>query len=772
MPDLTSRFNITPKDALDFHKNKKPGKLQITPSKSLSTARDLSLAYSPGVAIPCLEIAKDPDSAYDYTAKGNMVAIISNGTAVLGLGNIGALASKPVMEGKAVLFKRFADIDGIDIEVDTENVEEFCNCVKYLGKSWGGINLEDIKAPECFMIEQKLSELLDIPVFHDDQHGTAIVAAAGLLNALSITNRDIKNFKMVVNGAGAAGLACVDLLRAMGMPKDNAILCDRKGIISKERKDLNQWKSPYAVDTKMKTLADALKGADVVFGLSAKGAFTKEMMLAMQKNPIVFAMANPDPEIDPNALAEIRKDAIIATGRSDFSNQVNNVLGFPYIFRGALDVRASAINIEMKIAATKALADLARQDVPDEVSNAYSGQQLQFGRDYIIPKPFDPRLLTTIPPAIAKAAVDSGVARKPISDELGYRRKLAARLERTATLIQGIADTVKSSPKRIVFAEGEQETVIRAALQFYKEGYGKPVLIGREDKVNETIKKIGLNKVEGLEIQNAALSNKNEEYFNFLYKKLNRKGFLERDCQRLVNQDRNIFAACMVANGDADGMVTGSTRNYFVAYDDITRVIEPANNSRIFGMSIIMFEGRTLFIADTTVHYSPSSEELADIACQTAEIAKNLGHKPRVAMLSFANFGNPAIKGTERVHGAIEVLNSRKVDFEYDGEMTVDVALDPRLLDFYPFSRLSSPANILIMPGLHSANIASRLVGSVGAGKTIGPLLTGLKNSAQIVRVGANVSEIVTLALFAAYNSSKPSTFSDSGSNKLVSKKA
>ncbi len=772
MPEITSKSNITPKDALDFHKNGKPGKLQITASKPLSTARDLSLAYSPGVAVPCLEIEKNPDAAYDFTAKGNMVAIISNGTAVLGLGKLGALASKPVMEGKAVLFKRFADIDGIDIEVDTSDVNEFFNCVKYLGKSWGGINLEDIAAPACFMIEQKLSEVLDIPVFHDDQHGTAIVATAGLLNALSITGRDIKNFKMVVNGAGAAGLACVELLKAMGMPPNNAILCDRKGVISKDRKDLDQWKSAHAVETNHKTLAQALKDADVAFGLSVKGAFTNEMMLTMNKNPIVFAMANPDPEINPDELQNIRPDAIIATGRSDYPNQVNNVLGFPYIFRGALDVRASAINIDMKIAATKALADLARQDVPDEVTSAYSGQHLQFGPSYIIPKPFDARLLTAIPPAVARAAEMSGVARKPIKDELGYRRTLAARLDKTATLIQSVADTVQSSPKRIVFAEGEQETVIRAAMQFYKEGYGKPILIGREEKVLSTINKIGLKEAKGIEILNASISKKNSEYYEFLYKKLSRKGYLERDCQRLVNQDRNIFSACLVANGDADGMVTGSTRNYFVNYDDITKVIDPAPKSRIFGMSIVMVEGRTLFIADTTVHHTPSSEELADIACQTAEIAKKLGHNPRVAMLSFANFGNPAIKGAERVHEAIEVLNSRKVDFEYDGEMTVDVALTPKLLAFYPFSRLSRPANILIMPGLHSANIASRLIDSVGAGKTIGPLLTGLKNSAQIVRVGANVTEIVTLALFAAYDSTKPNKLLSTSNNKLMAKKA
>ncbi len=769
MPEFNNRYKITAQEALEFHKHGKSGKLEISATKSLSTARDLSLAYSPGVAFPCLEIQKDPATAYDYTAKGNMVAIISNGTAVLGLGNLGALASKPVMEGKAVLFKRFADIDGIDIEVDTEDVDEFYNCVKFLGKSWGGINLEDIKAPECFILEQKLTEKLDIPVFHDDQHGTAIIAAAGLINALDLTSRDIKNFKMVINGAGAAGIACVELLKAMGMPSNNVKLCDTKGVIYQGRKNLNQWKSAHAIDTNDRTLEDALKDADVAFGLSVKGAFTPKMMQSMAKKPIIFAMANPDPEITPEELEKIRPDAILATGRSDYPNQVNNVLGFPYIFRGALDVRASAINMDMKIAATKALADLARQDVPDEVANAYSGQRIQFGPSYIIPKPFDPRLITAIPSAVAKAAHASGVAQKPITDELGYRRILAARLDRTATLIQSVAESVRSSPRKIVFAEGEQESVIRAALQYYKEGYGSSVLIGREEKILNTIDRIGLKRLDGIEILNASLSKTNEHYFKFLYKRLNRKGYLERDCQRLVNQDRNIFAACMVTNGDADGMVTGATRNYFVAYEDITRVINAATKSRIFGMSIIMFEGRTLFISDTTVHDNPSAEELADIACQTAEAAKKLGHEPRVAMLSFANFGNPALAGTEIVHSAIEVLNSRNVDFEYDGEMSVDVALNSKLLSHYPFCRLSKPANVLIMPGLHAANISSKLVGEVGAGKTIGPLLMGLNVPAQIVKVGANVSEIVNLALFAAYYSSEKDKVSPKNKKETAS---
>ena len=650
---------------------------------------------------------------------------------------------------------------------------EFVNCVKFLGKSWGGINLEDIKAPECFIIEQQLSELVDIPVFHDDQHGTAIIAAAGLINALDLTNRDIKNFKMVINGAGAAGIACVELLKAMGMPSKNAILCDTKGVIYTGRDNINQWKAAHAIETKDRTLEEAIRGTDVVFGLSVKGAFSEKMMKSMAKNPIVFAMANPDPEITPEKMAQIRPDAIVATGRSDYPNQVNNVLGFPYIFRGALDVQASAINMDMKIAATKALADLARSDVPDEVANAYSGQQLRYGPDYIIPKPFDPRLISYVPPAVAKAAELSGVARKPVSNELSYRRSLAARLDRTVTMIQTIADKVRANPKKIVFAEGEQESVIRAASQYYRDGFGEPILIGREEKVLATINRIGLRSAEGLTIQNADKSDHNEEYGDFLYSRLKRQGYLQRDCQRLVNQDRNIFASCMVSNSDADGMVTGTTRNYYVAYEDISRVIEPAKDSRLFGMSILMTSGRTLFVSDTIVHQTPSALELADIACQTADAASKLGHEPRVALLSFASFGNPSIKGTERVHEAIEILDSRKVDFEYDGEMSADIALNNERLKHYPFCRLSKPANVLVMPGLHAANIASKLVGEVGGGQTIGPLLMGLQKSAQIVHVGANVSEIVNLAIFAAYTASqeKIEKIIDSKSaNKIIKK--
>ncbi|MBT4109184.1 MAG: NADP-dependent malic enzyme [Pelagibacterales bacterium] len=744
--------SLHPKDALNFHSKGKPGKLEIAPTKPLTTARDLSLAYSPGVAVPCLEIEKNPSSAYDYTSKGNMVAVISNGTAVLGLGNIGALASKPVMEGKAVLFKRFADIDGIDLEVNTEDADEFINSVKVLGKSWGGINLEDIKAPECFIIEEKLSELLDIPVFHDDQHGTAIIAAAGLINALDITNRKIDNFTMVINGAGAAGIACAELLNAMGMPKNNIIMCDTKGIIHRDRTDLNQWKSAHAITTQKRSLAEALDGADVAFGLSVKGAFTKEMMKGMAANPIVFAMANPDPEITPEELNEVRPDAIIATGRSDYPNQVNNVLGFPFIFRGALDARASRINMEMKIAATNALAQLARQDVPDEVAAAYSGAELHYGPQYIIPTPFDPRLITTIPPAVAKAAAESGVAQKPIKDDLKYHRELAMRLDQTASMIQLISSRVKDNPKTMVFAEGEEERIIRAAYQWNKAGYGNSILIGRKSRVLDVIENLGLDpNQKGVEILNAKISKNNAHYADFLYSRLQRSGFLKRDCIRLINQDRNSFAACIVATGDADAMVTGTTRNYYASLKDIKRVIAIEKEKILFGLSIMITRTRTLFIADSTVIHTPTSEQLADIAVQAASKARALGHTPRVALLSFANFGNPTMTGTERIHEAKEILNKRKVDFEYDGEMSADVALNKELLELYPFSGLSEPANILIMPGLHSANIAAKLLGQVGGGQVLGPLLTGFSKPIQIMPMGANVSEILNYAIFAAH---------------------
>ena len=741
------------REALLFHARGRPGKIEIAPTKPLTTQRDLSLAYSPGVAAPCLAIEGDSELAYDYTAKGNLVAVISNGTAVLGLGNLGAQASKPVMEGKAVLFKRFADIDGIDLEVDTEDVDEFVNCVRFLGATFGGVNLEDIKAPECFIIEQRLREELNIPVFHDDQHGTAIIVTAGLINALDLTGRTLETMKLVVNGAGAAGIACIELLKAMGLPSENVILCDSKGVIHKGREEgMNQWKSAHAADTKLRTLAEALKGADCFFGLSAKDAVDQDMVASMAPKPIVFAMANPDPEITPEAVAAVRADAIMATGRSDYPNQINNVLGFPYVFRGALDVRATTINDAMKIAAAEALAAMAREDVPDEVAAAYAGQRPHYGRDYIIPVPFDPRLISQVPPQVAKAAMDSGVARRPIIDLGAYRNQLRARLDPTAGSLQLILDQVRSNPQRVVFAEGEEERVIRAAFAFHEAGYGTPILVGREDRVRQTASEAGLSGLERLEIHNARLSENNAAYAEFLYRRLQRHGYLKRDCQRLVNLDRNVFAACMVANGDADALVTGLTRSYAVALDDVRRVIDPKPGRRLFGLSIIVARGRTVFVADTTVHELPTSVELADIAEQSAQVARSLGHEPRVALLSFSNFGNPTGEGPQRIRDAVSLLDSRDHDFEYDGDLAADVALNEELLELYPFCRLSGPANVLIMPGLQAANISSKLLQALGGGTVIGPLLIGLDKPVQIVQMGVTVSDLVNMAALATHD--------------------
>ncbi len=740
------------REALLMHASGRPGKIEIRATKPLTTQRDLSLAYSPGVAAPCLEIAKDPGKVYDYTAKGNMVAVVSNGTAVLGLGNLGALGAKPVMEGKGVLFKRFADVDGIDLCVDTTDVDEFVNCIRYLAPSFGGINLEDIKAPECFIIEQRLRELMNIPVFHDDQHGTAIIAAAGIINGLYLTGRDIKKTKVVVNGAGASAIACVELLKKLGLANANVTMCDTKGVIYEGRTEgMNQWKSAHAVKTKARTLAEAFVGADVAMGLSAKGAFTPEMVATMAKRPLILAMANPDPEITPEEVATVRDDAIVATGRSDYPNQVNNVLGFPYIFRGALDVQASTINDEMKIAAVHALASLAREDVPDEVAAAYSGRRLQFGPEYIIPAPFDPRLIRAVPSAVAKAAMETGVARKPIENFNTYMDQLSARLDPTSSSLQAIFETVRANPKRVVFAEGEEEKSIRAALAFRNAGYGQPILIGREERVLETMRRIGLSTDEKLEIHNARLSKNAKYYADWLYKKLQRRGYLQRDCIRMVNQDRNVFGACMVALRDADALVTGLTRNYYEALDEVTRVIEPRPNERIFGLSILIANGRTIFLSDTAVHELPQPEELADFAIHTAQIARQFGHEPRVALISFSNFGNPDLPRSRLVREAVDVLDKRKVDFAYDGEMGVDVALNQELKRLYPFSRLSMPANVLIMPGLHSAHVATKLMQNLGGGTVIGPLLMGLSRPAQILNPGATVSDIVNTAVLSAH---------------------
>ncbi|HCF16916.1 MAG TPA: NADP-dependent malic enzyme, partial [Rhodospirillum rubrum] len=730
MADETNR-NLD-REALLFHITGRPGKIEIAATKPLTTQRDLSLAYSPGVAAPCLAIQRDPTTAYDYTAKGNMVAVISNGTAVLGLGDLGALASKPVMEGKAVLFKKFADVDGIDLEVDTRDVDEFVNCVRYLGPTFGGINLEDIKAPECFIIEQRLRALMDIPVFHDDQHGTAIIAAAGLINALDLSGRDIGDAKMVVNGAGAAAIACVELVKAMGMRSANVTLCDSKGVVHRGRSDLNQWKSAHAIDTEARSLQDAMRGADVFLGLSVKGAVTAEMVATMAPQPIIFAMANPDPEITPEDVLSVRDDAIIATGRSDYPNQINNVLGFPYIFRGALDVRARTINDEMKIAAARAIAALAREDVPDEVAAAYSGRRLRYGRDYIIPVPFDPRLIAAISPAVAEAAMRSGVARKPIIDIIGYRRELSARLDPTAASLQALSAQVINNPKRVAFAEGEEEKMIRAALSYRNAGYGTPILIGRAEKIAATMAAMGLGGLEGMEIQNAKLSTQTKPYTDYLYGRLQRHGYLYRDVQRLVNSDRNVFAASMVMLQDADAMVTGTIRHFHSCLSDITKVIDQTPGELVFSVTLLIARGRTVFIADTNVHEAPSAQELADIAIQTAALARRMGHEPRVALLSYSTFGAPLGRTPDRPRQAVALLEDRKVEFEFDGEIGVHVALDPDLLKLYPFCRLSAPANVLIMPGLHSANISSKLMQKMGGATTIGPVLMGLSRPCQI----------------------------------------
>lgn len=750
----TRTARVTAEEALAMHREGRPGKLEIRLTKPLITARDLSLAYSPGVAEPCLHIHRDATLAYDYTAKGNFVAVISNGTAVLGLGNLGALASKPVMEGKAALFKRFADVDSIDLCVDTEDPDAFINAVRYLGPTFGGINLEDIKAPECFVIEQRLRELMDIPVFHDDQHGTAIVAAAGLINACHLTGRDLKTTKLVINGAGAASIACAELVKAMGMRPENVILCDTKGVIWRGRQEgMNQWKSAHAVTTSARTLTQALDGADVFFGLSVKGALTPEMIRAMAPKPIIFAMANPDPEITPDEARAARPDCIIATGRSDYPNQVNNVLGFPFIFRGALDVRASTINDAMKIAAAESLAMLAREDVPEEVSGAGAGKALRFGPEYIIPNAFDPRLISRVSPAVAKAAMDSGVARKPLADLQRYARDLANRLDATVGALEAIAESVRQNPKRVVFAEGEEEKVIRAAIGFRNAGYGTPILVGREDRIAAVANAIGIPLPEGIEIQNARISDSTRRYAEFLYGKRQRDGFLQRDCQRLVNQDRNVFAACMVATGEADAVVTGTTRSYSAALEGISMAIDPVPGRVAFGVSIIISrQAGTVLVADTAIHERPDAATLAGIARGSAAAARRLGLEPRVAFLSFSTFGDPRGTIPGSIREAVKLLTERGADFEFDGEMSADVALDPALrAALYPFCRLTGPANVLIMPGIHAAHILTRAVPRLTSSTVIGPLLTGLSHSAQIVPMQAGVNQIVDVACLAAH---------------------
>lgn len=746
---------ITDEDALNFHRQGTPGKVSLRPTKELMTQRDLALAYSPGVAVPCLKIHKNPEDAYLYTAKGNYVAVISNGTAVLGLGNLGSLASKPVMEGKAVLFKRFADIDSVDIEVSTEDPTEFINCVKHLGNTWGGINLEDIKAPECFIIENELRSLMNIPVFHDDQHGTAIITLAGIINATHLTNRDINKIKVVINGAGAAGIACAELLRTFGLEANNIILCDTSGVIYKGReKGMNAWKEEFAIDTKLRNLEEAMQGADVFIGLSVKGAVSAKMVASMAKNPIIFALANPDPEITPEEVRKVRDDAIIATGRSDYHNQVNNVMGFPYIFRGALDVQASTINTEMKIAAAKAIAALAREHVPEEVASAYAGRTLKYGSEYIIPVPFDSRLIVKVSAAVAKAASETGVARKPLLDIEAYKAELGARLNPTYSRMSLVYEQVRANPKRIIFAEGEEEQVIRAALLWRDQGYGTPILVGREKNIRDMLKLITDSEdSEGIEISNAALASDEclDRYINYLYSKNQRRGLLYRDCIRMVKGWRNTFASCMLACGDGDALVTGATRGYHISLQEVRNVIDTKTDEIPFGLSMMIFGRKTIFIADSSVNEAPTAAELASITVQAAKEVAKLGYTPRVALLSFSNFGNPIAQRNEHVKGALEILDSMNLDFEYDGEMTADIALDHKLMsNLYPFTKLTQEANILIMPALNSANISSRLLKSVGGGMVIGPILHGLEKPVQVIQMGSTVNDILNLAAFAA----------------------
>ena len=749
----TKRPSFTDQEALDFHSKPTPGKISMAPTKPMGTQRDLSLAYSPGVAIPVLAIAEDPDKAYDYTSKGNMVAVISNGTAILGLGNLGHMASKPVMEGKSVLFKRFADIDSIDVEVNTTDAEDFIRTVRNIGDTWGGINLEDIGSPDCFIIESRLREELDIPVFHDDQHGTAIIAAAGIINACHITGRELKDLKVAVSGAGAAGLSVAGLIRHLGVKAENILMCDSTGVVYEGRTDkMDQFKSAFAVKTSKRTLAEACEGADCLLGLSAKGAVSKAMVKSMAKNPIIFAMANPDPEITPEEIKSVRDDAIIATGRSDYPNQVNNVLGFPYIFRGALDVRARSINEEMKVAAARALAELAREDVPDEVAAAYHGARPTFGREYIIPTPFDPRLISFIPPFVAQAAMDTGVARKPIADMNAYRASLAQRADPAAAFIQGVQARARDVQRRIVFAEGEEPAVVRAAFSFKNQGLGHPILIGREAQVERTMEQMGV-PAGTLEIINARLSDNNPVYTDFLYARLQRDGYLKRDVQRLVNQDRNIFGCCMLKNGDADGMVTGVTRNYDVALSDSRLVLDTLPGQALIGMSMVINRGRTVFIADTSVTELPQGDDLANIALEAAAAVRAMGFIPRVAFLSYSTFGNPMGERGEKVREAVAILDEMgDVGFEYEGDMNADIALNPSHSALYPFSRLKGPANVLVMPAIHAASISTKLLESMSRATVIGPMLLGLEKPVQIASLGATVGDIVNLATIAAYD--------------------
>jgi malate dehydrogenase (oxaloacetate-decarboxylating)(NADP+) len=745
------KAKVTAEEALAFHLEPTPGKFEISATVPMTTQRDLSLAYSPGVAVPCEAIAENPELAYDYTNKGNLVAVISNGTAVLGLGNLGALGSKPVMEGKAVLFKRFADVNSIDIELDTEDPDEFCRAVRLMGPTFGGINLEDIKAPECFIIEQRLKEEMDIPVFHDDQHGTAVICAAGLLNALEISGKKIEDVKIVLNGAGAAGIACIELLKSMGARHEHCIVCDTKGVIYQGRTEgMNQWKSAHAVTTELRTLEEAMNNADVFLGVSVKGAVTQAMVASMADNPVIFAMANPDPEITPEEAHEVRVDAIVATGRSDYPNQVNNVLGFPYLFRGALDINARAINDEMKIACAHALAQLAREDVPDEVAMAY-GKSLTFGRDYIIPTPFDPRLIYRIPPAVAKAGMDTGAARRPIIDMDAYELSLKSRMDPTASILRGLNARARAAQSRMIFAEGDDPRVLRAAVMYQRSGFGKAMVVGRPDEVKEKLEAAGLgDAVRELTVVNAANTPHLDAYKDFLYERLQRKGFDRKDIHRLAARDRHVFSALMLAHGHGDGLVSGATRKSAHVLDRVNHVFDADAAHGAAGVTALLHKGRIVLIGDTLVHEWPDENNLADIAERAAAVARHMGLEPRVAFVSFSTFGYPVSERAEKMHIAPEVLDRRGVDFEYEGEMTVDVALNSNQQEAYPFSRLTGPANILIVPARHSASISTKLMQEMGGATVIGPILSGVDKPIQICSTGSTANDILNMAIMAA----------------------
>jgi len=748
---MSIKTRITPEEALAYHLDPTPGKYEIVATTPMATQRDLSLAYSPGVAVPVQAIADNPETAYDYTVKGNMVAVISNGTAILGMGNLGALASKPVMEGKAVLFKRFADVNAIDIELDTEDADEIIKAVSLMGPTFGGINLEDIKAPECFIIEQRLKEIMDIPVFHDDQHGTAVICAAGLINALEISGKKIEDVKIVLNGAGAAGIACLELLKSMGARHDNCIMCDTKGVIYQGRTEgMNQWKSAHAARTDARTLDDAMKGADVFLGVSAKGAVTADMVASMAENPVIFAMANPDPEITPEEAHAVRADAIVATGRSDYPNQVNNVLGFPYLFRGALDIHARAINDEMKIACARALAELAREDVPDEVAMAY-GRKLSFGRDYIIPTPFDPRLIYVIPPAVAKAGMDTGVARRPIIDMAGYAQSLRARMDPTASILQGLHARAKRAQARMIFAEGDDPRVLRAAVAWQRAGLGQALVVGREADVKDKLEAAGLGDASReLQVVNAANTRHLDAYRDFLYRRLQRQGLDREDVHKLASRDRHVFSALMLAHGHGDGMVTGATRKSAHVLELINHVFDAQASDGAVGITAVLHKGKIVLIGDTLVHEWPDEHDLANIAERGAQVARGLGLEPRVAFLSFSTFGYPVSERATKMHVAPQVLDARGVDFEYDGEMTVDVALNPSQMAHYPFCRLTGPANVLVVPARHSASISVKLMQEMAGATVIGPILTGVEKPIQICSTNSTVNDILNMATIAA----------------------